>query len=398
MAATDRRQYLTLRARLTLSYVGMVTGCAAVILAAAYLYIRYIPQYSVALEAPGNLVDAEQTPGWQAARGGRAMPLGEPGAAVEIRTAEDFFDLLLIVGVGALLLFALLGGVVGWIVSRRIIRPLTLMNAAAHRAASGVLDHRIHLAGPRDELSDLADTFNRMLASLEQSFATHRRFAANASHELRTPLATTKTMIDVALGDPDADAAELRRLARRVAEVNRASIETVDALLDLADAESGPPVRGPVDLADLVLEIAGDVAPEAAAADVTVDVVAPPCVALGEPVLLRQAVTNLLRNAVRHNVPGGTASVELTSGSGRACVTVGNTGPVVPPESVDSLAEPFVRGAGRTRGPGHGLGLAVVTAVARAHQGTLALHARPGGGLTAHLDLPAVPGPAGRNA
>ena len=148
-------------------------------------------------------------------------------------------------------MLAALGGTVGWLVAGRIIRPLAAINAAATRAATGALDHRVGLDGPRDEIRDLSQTFDRMLASLERSFATHRRFAVNASHELRTPLATTQTMIDVTLADPDAGAEELRALAARVREVNRSNIETVDALLDLAAADTDGLAREPLDLADI---------------------------------------------------------------------------------------------------------------------------------------------------
>lgn len=374
---------LTIRARLTLSYAGLITGCGAVLIVLVYLYMRYVPSYHI---APAR----ELTP--EVYRS--TAPAGEarPANAIQITSAEDFLDNLLIASTVALVLLALLGGTVGWLMAGRIIRPLAAINAAANRAATGTLDHRIDLGGPDDEIHNLADTFNRMLASLERSFATHRRFAANASHELRTPLATTKTMIDVALADPDADRAELRRLAERVREVNRASVETVDALLDLADADSGAAARTPVDLTDLAHGVVAQLAAEAAATDVELTVGGPPCVALGDPVLLRQALTNLVRNAIRHNVTAGHAAVQLSADHDRACVTVTNTGPLVACESLESLTEPFVRGAGRTstRGSGHGLGLAIVASVTAAHDGTLALHPNPDGGLTVHLDLPRV--------
>jgi two-component system sensor histidine kinase VanS len=384
---------LTIRARLTLSYAGLITGCGAVLIALVYLYMRYVPSYRI---VPARELSAEEY------RATAAAGETRPAEAIQITSAEDFLDNLLIASAVALVVLAILGGTVGWLMAGRIIRPLAVINAAANRASTGTLDHRIDLDGPDDEIRNLADTFDRMLASLERSFAAHRRFAANASHELRTPLATTKTMIDVALADPDADRAELRRLAERVGDVNRASVETVDALLDLAAADSGTAARAPVDLTDLAHGVVVDLADEAvaagvdltyeAAAGVDLTAVGPPCVALGDQVLLRQAVTNLVRNAIRYNVPGGSATVRLSADDDRACVTVTNTGPQVPRESLDALTEPFVRGAGRTstRGAGHGLGLAIVAAVTTAHDGTLALHPNPEGGLTVHLDLPGV--------
>ena len=149
--------------------------------------------------------------------------------------------------VGVLALLVVLSGTVGWVLAGRMLRPLSSMNTAAKRAASGDLSQRLALAGPRDEIHDLADTFDHMLASLERSFSVHRRFAANASHELRTPLATTQTMIEVALSDPGASTEDLRRVLGRVLETNRSNRETIDALLDLADAQSGRLAREDVD-------------------------------------------------------------------------------------------------------------------------------------------------------
>jgi two-component system sensor histidine kinase VanS len=310
--------------------------------------------------------------------------------AVQITSAEEFLDIFLTASAIALVLLAALGGTVGWFVAGRIIKPLAAINAAATRAATGALDHRIGLDGPRDEIRDLSETVDHMLASLERSFATHRRFAANASHELRTPLATTQTMIDVILTDPDADAAALRALAQRVREVNRSNIETVDALLDLADADTSGLVREPVNLANVTDSVLSELAEEAEAVDVELVARTGEATATANPVLVRQALSNLVRNAVRHNKHGGHATVRLSTHDTTARITITNTGPPVPPTAIDTLVEPFARGAGRTltRGSGHGLGLAIVSAIATAHDGTLTLHPNPGGGLTAHLDLP----------
>ncbi|SOD61836.1 two-component system, OmpR family, sensor histidine kinase VanS [Streptomyces zhaozhouensis] len=371
------RSGLPIRARLALSYAGMVTGSVAVFILIVYLFMRYVPAFQLT-EAFGGATPFERV---------------DPGAggAVEIRSADDFLDTFLLVSGIALAALALLGAAVGWIVAGRIIKPLAAINLAATRAATGNLDHRVGLEGPRDEVSDLADTFDRMLASLERSFASHRRFAANASHELRTPLATTQTMIDVALDDPETDAAEFRALAGRVREMNRANIETVNALLDLCDAEGGVRVREPVELSALARSVIERHRAEAEAAGVELRRAEGRSVwALGDPVLIRQALSNLVRNALRHNHRGGHAEVRPSTEHGAARLTVVNTGPVVAPERVPSLVEPFVRGDGRVkrRGAGHGLGLALVTAVATAHDGTLRLGAPREGGLAVRLDLP----------
>lgn len=368
---------LRIRTRLTLSYAGLVTGCGAALIAVVYFFLRFVPSYRFAATMP---TEQELPP---------ASEL-RPAAAVEVTSAEDFLNLFLTASGVALVLLAALGGTVGWLVAGRIIRPLAAINAAATRAATGALDHRVGLDGPRDEIRDLSETFDRMLASLERSFATHRRFAVNASHELRTPLATTKTMIDVALADPDTGAEELRALAGRVREVNRSNIETVDALLDLAAADTAGLAREPLDLADVTDSVLCELAGEAAVARVALPARNGSATASANAVLVRQALSNLVRNAVRHNRSGGRATVRLSTHGTTARVTVVNTGPLVPQATVDTLVEPFTRATGRTltRGRGHGLGLAIVAAITTAHDGTLTLHPNPGGGLTAHLDLP----------
>ncbi|WP_285483795.1 HAMP domain-containing sensor histidine kinase [Amycolatopsis sp. NBRC 101858] len=364
-----------------MSYAGMVTGCGAAFTAIVYLFMRFVPTYLIIGDVQSP-IPMEM---------GRTSPSSN---AVAITSPTDFLDVLLAVSLVALMILAILSGVVGWIVSGRIIKPLAAINAAATRAATGDLNHPVGLQGPRDEIRDLSDTFDRMQASLQRAFATHRRFAANASHELRTPLATTKTMIDVALADPVSNADELRALAERVREVNQSSIETVDALLDLADVDGSTLTGGPVDLAPIAAAVVRELWTEAKSGDIDLPAPVGATTAVGDPVLIRQAISNLARNAVRHNRPGGSASVRLSAHNGSARVTVTNTGPLVSPASLESLTEPFVRGTGRTltRRSGHGLGLAIVSGVALAHDGTLRLNPNPDGGLTVHLDLPhAVP-------
>jgi len=371
-ARSPRARRLTIRARLTLTYAGLVTGSGAVLIALVYLYMR---RFEVPVsEAP--VVGTDESDG---------------SIYLRITLLSEFLNTMLGISLGALVLLALLSGAVGWVVAGRMLAPLSTMNEAAKQAASGDLSRRLALAGPRDEIRDLADTYDHMLDSLESSLATYRRFAANASHELRTPLATAQTMIDVALADPGASADQLRSLAERLRETNQANVETVDALLDLAEAQSGDIYREEVDLGEVVSTVLTQLAPEAAEREVTLPAAPGDVVVVeGDPVLLRQAVSNLLRNAVRHNVAGGGVELELARADGRARLRLSNGGPLVPAERLASLREPFVRGAGRgrTRGAGHGLGLAIVSAVATAHDGVLELSANPSGGLSAVLDLP----------
>ena len=370
-APGSRLRRLTIRARLTLTYAGLVTGSGAVLIALVYLYMRQL-QVAVPEQAPSTDGVEEEV-------------------YLRITLMSEFLNTMLVISLGALVLLALLSGAVGWVVAGRMLAPLSTMNEAAKQAASGDLSRRLSLTGPRDEIRDLADTYDHMLDSLETSLGTYRRFAANASHELRTPLATAQTMIDVTLADPAASAEQLRSLAERLRETNRANVETVDALLDLAEAQSGDLYREQVDLGEVVASALSQLVPEAGTREV--DLPEPPdalVVVEGDPVLLRQAVSNLLRNAVRHNVAHGGIELELTSTDDRARLRVSNDGPLVPAERLESLREPFVRGSGRgrTRDAGHGLGLAIVSAVATAHNGVLELSANPSGGLTATLDLP----------
>ena len=373
-AQSPRARRLTIRARLTLTYAGLVTGSGAVLIALVYLYMSRF-QVAVPGEAPGD----------------GAVDGADGDVYLRITLMSEFLNTMLGISLGALVLLALLSGAVGWVVAGRMLAPLSTMNEAAKQAASGDLSRRLALTGPRDEIRDLADTYDHMLDSLESSLATYRRFAANASHELRTPLATAQTMIDVALADPGASADQLRSLAERLRETNQANVETVDALLDLAEAQSGDIYREDVDLGEVVAMVLAQLAPEATDREVTLPAAPGDDVVVeGDPVLLRQAVSNLLRNAVRHNVPGGGVGLELARTGGRARLRLSNDGPLVPAERLASLREPFVRGSGRgrTRGAGHGLGLAIVSAVADAHDGVLELSANPSGGLSVVLDLP----------
>jgi len=371
-----RPRRLSIRVRLTLTYAGLVTAAGAVLIALVYFYTRYV---TLSIEIGGPVGDTA------------AVPASQASEVTQVDT--NLFDLLSSImrsAVGALALLVVLSGTVGWILAGRMLQPLSSMNEAAKRAASGDLSQRLALSGPRDEIHDLADTFDNMLASLERSFSVHRRFAANASHELRTPLATTQTMIDVALSDPQASAEDLRTVLTRVLETNRANRETIDALLDLADAQSGKLARENVDMEATVRDALGVIAPEVAERDLHVSSHLRAIQVPGDPVLLRQSVSNLLRNAARYNVDGGRITVDMARLDDGVRLTICNDGPAVQADKLDSLREPFVRGEGRgrTRGSGHGLGLAIVTAVATAHGGELHLSANPTGGLTSVLELP----------
>lgn len=287
-----------------------------------------------------------------------------------------------------------------WLLSGRIVRPLATIGDVARRATAGDLGARVRLQGPDDEVRRVAVAIDTMLDDLERSIAAHQRFAANASHELTTPLAIAQALIDVELARTDAIDPETERALVALRAVNRRSIETVEALLDLAEAGQARPHRVPVDLGVVAREIVRNLEPVAAEADVTVELAAAPhLVASGDRVLLRQAIENLVANAIRHNVPGGHVTLAAEAHGDAVTVTVENTGAIVDAAVVETWREPFVRTAARVSGPGRGLGLALIDAIAKSHHGSLDLTPRAGGGLVARLVLPGYAGdPAGGSA
>ncbi|MFE7040505.1 sensor histidine kinase [Streptomyces atratus] len=363
-----RPRRLTARMKLTLTYALFVVVAGAFTLAVVYLAMRFVPNYPLTA----------------------ANPRDDSGAP----SRQEILQNLLEASGLTLLLLALVGVGGGWFIAGRVLRPLQDITRAARRAADGSLDHRIGLTGPRDEFTDLSDTFDTMLARLQRSFDAQQRFAANASHELRTPLAINRTMLDVATADPDGQ--DYPRLVARLRETNQRGIEVTDALLQLSALDHTPPTTQPLDLADTAEEALDLVREEARTRGITLSTDIHPAPATGDGVLLRQLALNLLHNALRHNLPTG-GSLTLTTGPdpvhpGRAVLTVTNTGPLLP-DTVDHLTEPFLRGSGRMaeKDParrGHGLGLAIVAGIVRAHHGDLTLTPNPGGGLTARVSLP----------
>ncbi|GAA2444126.1 sensor histidine kinase [Agromyces soli] len=399
---------LTIRARLALTYSGLLVGSSALLLGFIYFALGVLPSYAFS-SASVTLLDASTTamttlvpaqPEWLRSEvnydAGFAATSATPGIVVASR--DDLQQLYLWVAAGMLVLLAAVGSWAGWALAGRVLQPLHDIGVAARRAARGRFDHRLALAGPRDEVTDLADTFDEMLGELQSAFHAHRRFAANASHELQTPLATTRTMLDVAIGGRP-DAAE-RELLERLRLVNERSIAAVEALLDLSQLERGGPIEtAPVRLDRLVAEVLVELAPEAEAAGIRVrSALAPATVAASAP-LLRQLVLNLVQNAIRHNRADGEMIVRIepatgSAGSGDAPsvrLRVGNTGPVVPEDALAALTEPFFRAPGRvaTVGvQGRGLGLSIVAAIAERHGAELVLGARDGGGLEVELRFP----------
>jgi len=285
----------------------------------------------------------------------------------------------------------LLAGGLGWAVSRRVLRPLAAVTTAAQIASQENLDQRLALAGPPDELKELADTFDAMLARLDAAFASQRRFIANASHELRTPLTEMRTLIDVTTARPAAPAAHLEPVLAAIGTAVDKSEELIEALLTLARSDRGPGSAELVDLPTAVEHAIDLIGPAAAARQIQIGTALQDAQVTGDRVLLERLVSNLIENAVRHNVTGGWVLASTQTRSGIAEITVSNGGEHIPPDQVPELFEPFRRLSGRTGNqPGSGLGLSIVASVASAHSGHAEAHARPDGGLDVQITLPAT--------
>lgn len=401
----------TIRLRLTLVYGGMFLLAGAVLLTLNYALVeRGLRRQTGAVSAqigPGvvgpGVGDGDVTfvrPGPAPAVGQQVFvsdgrPLNQVLETFEADLRATALHELVVQSGLALGLMALASVGLGWALAGRVLRPLQDMTATARRLSDTNLHERLALDGPADELKELADTFDGMLGRLESAFESQRRFVANASHELRTPLAIQRTLVDVALADPDTTPAELRAMAVSVREAVDRSEGLIDGLLVLARSQEGIGPAPPVDLAELAASAVEQCAGEIAGAGVTVRSHLSPAPTAGNRLLLERLVANLVENAVRHNEAGGWVEVTTTRDGDRVRLAVRNGGPPIPPEYVDGLFEPFRRvardrvGAG---GRGHGLGLSIVEAVAGAHHGSVRAEAPASGGLAVTVELAAATG------
>ena len=363
----ERAQGLSVRVKLTLSYVGFLMVAGVVMLAAVWVVVlRYLPPGVIARLHPSWWLFAD-----------RSDPLNGFGSAAVLVLA-------------ILLVFGLVGG---WLLAGRMLAPLTRITEATRVAANGALSHRIRLPGRNDELRELADSFDSMLERLETHVAEQRRFAANASHELRTPLATTQALLDVARNDPNRDTSEL---VARLRVVNTRAIDLTEALLLLSRTDQRSFTREHVDLSLIAEEATEALLPLAEKHEVTIETSGDVTPTIGSHALLLQMTTNLLHNAIVHNLPEhGTVWVTTSVHPERVVFTVENTGEQLTPQLVSTLIEPFLRGTERRRTDhaGVGLGLAIVDSITKAHDGTLTLTPRPDGGLRVTVQLPAAPLP-----
>jgi signal transduction histidine kinase len=366
----------TVRIRLTLLYGGLFVVSGALLVGLVYLLAAHVP-----LPGAPPVPAAPPTPDLDGS-GLPAPPAPRP-PAVDAGGAPRAVDVqrLLVSSLLALAALSAASLVLGWVVAGRVLRPIATMTAAVRRISVDDLAERLAATGPDDELKELADTFDALLDRLERSFTAQRAFVANASHELRTPLTLQRTTVEVALADRDATAATLRAALQRVLASGEKQERIIEALLVLARSQRGPDRCEEVDLATLVMEAA-----EGSPVRIDCDLV--PAPVLGDRELLERLVANLVTNAVVHNVPDGWVRVSTTSAAGRVVLSVANSGPVIPPDQVSALLEPFRRlGRARTGHRGAGLGLSIVAAVVDAHDGGLALDPRPEGGLDVCVTL-----------
>ncbi len=397
----------TIRLRLTLLYGALFLAAGAVLLTLNYALVRrglerQSAPIGMTVDAPfsgtatfspdANVRFVRPAPRLVTADG---RPIEDVLLAYQDRVSDTALHELVVQSIVALGLMALASVGLGWAVAGRALAPLTRVTATARKLSQDNLHERLALRGPNDELKELADTFDAMLARLESAFDSQRRFVANASHELRTPLAIQRTLVDVALADPDTSPDDLRVMAAALRDAVDRSERLIDGLLVLARSEQGATASEEVDLAGTAAVALDQSAADAAAADLRVERALAPAMVTGSRVLVERLVGNLVQNAVRHNVAGGWVKVETGPG-GRLRVT--NSGPVIAADQVENLFEPFRRLAPDRLAPdrvdsvrGVGLGLSIVRSVATAHGGEVRALARPQGGLDVTVSLPAVP-------
>ncbi|WP_257233632.1 sensor histidine kinase [Halopolyspora algeriensis] len=320
---------------------------------------------------------------------GVVVPADELGAALRESAREQ----VLLAGGPAFVAVVLAAAVLAWTVTGRVLSPLHEVTDSARRLSAESLDQRIELGGPRDEVAELADTFDAMLDRLQTAFESQRRFVANASHELRTPLSVIRTELDVTLSDPGADTEELRRMAEVVRDATARAERLVEALLLLARTEGVElPRREPIDLTEVVGRALQGVAEDADRRGLRIHRCDDPALAMGDPALLERVAGNLLENAVRHNIEGGWVEIITSSSPQWASLRVVSSGTEVDSERIETLFEPFYRaGVQRTARTGAGLGLSIVRAAVAAHGGRVSAESVHGGGLAVTVEVPVAP-------
>ena len=410
-APTARRLRLprrTVRLKLTLLYGGLFLACGIALLAVTYFLVE---QHLPTALTTKNLAGTTQTTVsgnqysavcYTSSQGQGGSALGQladsaiptmSGCATLLDAARNDELRQLIIDSGiALAIMAAASMGLGWVVAGRVLQPLRTITTAARRISASNLYQRLALDGPDDELTELGKTFNGLLARLERSFTAQRQFVANASHELRTPLARQRTLVEVALRDPDATVASMQQTMQRVLATGEEQERLIEALLTLARSQRGLDRREPLDLAAVTGAAVSATEADAAERGVRVNASLGSASAQGDQRLAERLAANLVDNAVRHNVPGGWVEVATGVRSGRSVLSVSNTGPVIAPDQVERLFQPFGRlEATRLSRDGLGLGLSIVTAIAAAHDADLRARPLPGGGLEVEVHFPQAP-------
>jgi signal transduction histidine kinase len=382
VAGRPRWPRRTVRLRLTAWYGGLFLLSGTVLLAVTYGLVVQ----AFAGSSAGNAIC--QAPGTECHTIG---PL--QARAIAVHEHATVLSQLLSRSALALALVAVLSVALGWFIAGRALRPVRTITTAARQISAASLSQRLALGGPRDELTELADTFDQLLARLEAAFTAQRRFIANAAHELRTPLARQRVISQVALADPNTTIESLRAAHERVLASGAQQHQLINALLTLARGQAGLDKHEPFDLAGLACQVLADFQPEAQRQNLTLHAALSPAPTAGSPRLAKHLAANLIDNALRHNLPGGHVEVSTQTKGSRAVLTVANTGPVVPAAAIDQLFQPFQRlTADRTsRGDGHGLGLSIVQAIADAHHATITACPQPEGGLSIEVTFPGPP-------
>ncbi len=373
----------TLRMRLALLYAALFAVSAAALGAAAVIFKPNFLVHSSYRAAPGSPVQAGcqarscTVPGGWA--GGLPQFLAGGAGSHNIGGGLALLAILVVLALGA-----------GWLLSGRVLRPLHAITSSARHISASNLHQRLQVKGPGDEFTELGETLDDLFARLEASFESQRRFVANASHELRTPLAAERTLLQVALADPEASTETLRSACREALALGEQQETLIGALLTLATSERGLERRERFDLAGTAQKVIMDQLPAAERRGIQMGSALEPAPATGDPSLAESLVANLVDNAVRHNRPGGQVQVSVRASGGQAVLAVSNTGEPVPPAEVGRLFQPFQRlGADRVRGAGgHGLGLAIVRAITDAHHAVLTATPGPEGGLAVQVIFP----------
>lgn len=393
----SRRPRLTVRARLTLLYTGLFALCGAIVVAVTYTLVAQ-------LGTPGQGQQPAPSPGasprfLELCRSERLLSHPNTGilikcnAYLQLLGAQHQRDLtlshLLEYSLITLAVVISLAAILGWVAAGRALRPVHRITAAARAASEHNLSLRVALAGPRDELRELAETFDGMLARLQAAFEGQQRFIANASHELRTPLAVMRATVDVVLDNPASTRSDLRGMAVDIRTAVDHAEHLIGALLILARNERGLTAHDEVDLAT----ITEDILDNADLGDLQVHAALQPAVISGDPVLAERLIANLVENAVRYNTAAGDIWISTHTTAGSSQLTVANAGPVISTADAGRLFQPFQRLNDRASHDGFGLGLAIVASIAAVHGGTASAHPRKDGGLSVTVTIPSTAAP-----